>query len=388
MTMLKRLVLSSLVMCPALPLVSAPKPTVDEINAKVNAINSEIATLKNGTGKLDVVTRDMIALGAAMGTYGTTPAPVNPAVQPFFTLSVPQEAQDMAIALGTITFMKWTAKDVTVCRSSAINGSAHASKYVKLNGALTQVKSEEYFGRADGFTKCVHKGYNARAAVPLAETTARILQATASPTDMTQVKFIDLYNHYTPIWLQAKSANEVREFVEMAQMDLMSATVDPTVRPKDYRQALIITIENDPLLSSLDENLINELGDIFSVGSMANNTLREFISEEKAALIELLAENKKALDINPSFLEGLFEDLNEQNFYFNPKLMARDVLKNIFTLKHISQKLTGFGLGLLAVYMWKKWTEKKKEEGPEKLSEQNKLLVAALSEAIKKPATA
>ncbi|MDQ5890782.1 MAG: hypothetical protein QG604_656 [Candidatus Dependentiae bacterium] len=333
-----------------------------------------MAMLKN------LVLSSLLLSGAVPLTiHGVT---LNPMNQPFMTLKISDETSTFARAIGSMAFIKWTTKDVTICNSSALNGTVSATKYEKKDGQLVPVKSEEFTGRADGYTQCTRKGENARKAVPLAERTARMLRATANLTDMSQVKFVDLYNSYAPIWLQAESAADVREFVDTMQVDLAAAAIDPAVRPAQFRQVCLITIKKDPLLSTLDEQLLADLAELFNPGSFMNADLRKYVLAEKDVLCEIREDSKDALDINPSVLEGLFEDLTKENYFWKKSLFFRDITKQVFSLKHITKYATAGMLGYMG-YAFGKYVVESVKGKPEPVLEKPNAQTAFIIEAIK-----
>ena len=72
--------------------------------------------------------------------------------------------------------------------------------------------------------------------------------------------------------------------------------------------------------------------------------VRTYILKMRSALCDMVKDAKDGLDLNPSFLEGLFEDINSTNSQFNYKKIARDVVKKILSIEGFVTLAGSYGL--------------------------------------------
>ena len=96
----------------------------------------------------------------------------------------------------------------------------------------------------------------------------------------------------------------------------------------------MITIKNDLFLDTIDADLWKDLRFAYTMSTFANTTLRKHVWHLKQALADTLAGADK-IDVNPSFWEGLFEDLADTNYKFNFKKGTRQLISKVFSLQHV-----------------------------------------------------
>lgn len=268
----------------------------------------------------------------------------NPANSYFFSsdLVLSNDVRNLAYATHAVGFLKWSPKDVLIGDFDYLSGQFTLTKYLKSEtGELVPNKSEEYVGLADGGTKKVRKGKSARAgASKLQEGVARVFRATTKPADLAQVRLVSLYGKCMPLWLQAKSAAEVREFIDSVNADLNGVGINPTVREERFKPVLVITISDDLFLNSIDEFLWSDLREVFNVTTFMDADLRSYLWSVKNSLCEVLRDKDNLLDINPSFVESLFEDFQSANYGFSFKRFTRAVVKSFSVEKLLVPVIT------------------------------------------------
>lgn len=286
----------------------------------------------------------------------------NPANSYFFSsdLVLSDDVRNLAYATHGVGFLKWSAKDVLIGDYDYLSGQFTLTKYLKgETGELVPNKSEEYVGLADGGTKKVRKGRSARAgASKLQEGVARVFRATTKPADLAQVRLVNLYGKCMPLWLQAKSAAEVREFIDSVNADLNAVAIDPTIRPARFKPVLVITISDDLFLNSIDDILWSDLREVFNVTTFIDADLRKYIWNVKDALCDMLRDKEAMLDINPSFAESLFEDFQSANYGFSFKRFTRGVVKSFSIEKLLVPVVTGLVIAMIlknpGSWLWKR----------------------------------
>ena len=247
-------------------------------------------------------------------------------------LQASNEAKNIAYATHSVLFANITEKNNALCLYDYLGCKSTLTKYEKKGSSLIPVKSEEFTGKTEGGTKCTRKGKGARA-IKEQDGIARLLRATAKPNAITQVTFLDAYKNCVPMWVRAKSAQDVQEFIECVKDDLTDAAIDPLAQPEILKPILILTIEGDLFLDSIDAQLWQDLQSVYTVTTFADAELRKYIWEIKTALADTIQQGEH--DINPNFWECVFEDLAEENYGFSWKKGTRKLIKEVFSIKHV-----------------------------------------------------
>jgi hypothetical protein len=271
-------------------------------------------------------------------------------------LLVTPAAKQLAYLTHEVSFIQLNGDSVSVCRFDYLRGSATMTKYKKEGSELTPIRSEQYSGAADGGTKCISKGRGARK-VQLQEKLARGFRATVKKEALTQVKFVDLYTSFVPLWIQAESAEDIRSFIDCVQEDLIDAAIDPSVRTQDGKPLCIITLKNDLFLDTISPTLWKDLRSAYNMTTFADSELRKYIWNTKKSLAETIS--GAANEEFPSFWAELFEDLSRENYGFSFKKGARKFLSDVVSVKNIiAFALAAIGGGLVlkaGKYLNDKW---------------------------------
>lgn len=261
------------------------------------------------------------------------------------SLVLGDKARDIAMATQEVAFVKAGSKNVVTCRYNYMAGKSTLTKFNKEEHNLFPVKSEEYSHFIDGPQKCIRKGLKGRSALPLSEGIARAMKATTSPTKMSILSPIDLYNSVTPTWIIADSAEDVAEWVQNLEEDQANEGIAPQMRDDLVKPVCIVTIKGDLFLDTVDQELWNKLERSYNMTTFLNHDMRTHFWETKDKLVEARKIAKSGLDLNPNLLEGIFADLEEASCYFSHKGIVRN------TLKEISKKVFVWGIPALITLM-------------------------------------
>jgi hypothetical protein len=259
-------------------------------------------------------------------------------------LQVTPAAKQLAYLTHEVSFIQLNGDAISICRFDYLRGNATLTKYRKDGSDLIPVRSEQYNGAADGGSRCIRKGKNARS-VKLQEKIARGFRATVKADQITQVKFLDLYNSFVPMWIQAGSAEDIRSFIDCVKDDLTTAAIDPSVRTQDGKPLCIITLKNDLFLDTINPALWRDLRSAYNMTTFADSELRKYIWNTKTALADTI--QGASDEVFPSFWAELFEDLSKENYGFSFKKGARKILSEILSVKHITMfiaAVVGFNL--------------------------------------------
>ncbi len=267
--------------------------------------------------------------------------------QKFLTqpLLVSDNVRNLAYATLEVAFGRWNSKnEVILCKYNHFQNKAATTKYKSANGVLNPIKSEEYQGPADGSpssTKCVRKGRTARSTVAAQEGAARLFRATAKPEDMTQVSFVELYNNCIPLCMQADSAEQVTQFINYIQQALNDGAIDPSIRPRELKPLCVLIVSSDHLLRTVDNSQWEALQSIYNLTTMYDAPVRKYMLDVREALCEMVkVAGESKIDLNPSFIEGLFDDMNRENYDFNYKRIIREIISTVANVKFITGAIT------------------------------------------------
>jgi len=324
MTILNRITLAALLLSTATTFAEAPNNDTDTI------ASSDIATLAGAdANNFNLLTQNFF-------------------VQP---LLVSDDVRNIAFAMLEVAFGKWNKKEeVIFCTYNHFQNKATTTKYKNVEGVLSPIKSEEYTGPADGspnITKNVRKGRTARSTIAAQEGAARLLRAATKPEDITQVSLVELYNNCIPLCMQVDSTVQATQFIAYAQAQLAQAAIDPSVRAQELKPLCVLIVSGDHLLKTIDESQWAALQSMYNMTTLYDVEVRKHVLEMRKALCDMVKDAKDGLDLNPSFLEGLFDDLSSNNYNFNYKKIAREVISNVFSLKGV----VGMAAGI-AFYKW------------------------------------
>jgi hypothetical protein len=276
--------------------------------------------------------------------------PTNPSKKPFFLLPelMSDDRRNQAFAMLEVAFGKWNKKDeVILCTYNHFQNKAITTKYKDIDGVLSPIKSEEYTGPADGspsITKNVRKGRDARSTIPAQEGAARLFRAATKPENITQVSFIELYNNCIPLCMQVDSSVQATQFISYAQAQLAQAAIDPSVRAPELKPLCVLIVNGDHLLKTIGDSQWAALQNMFNITTLYDIEVRKYILEMRKALCDMVKDAKDGIDLNPSFMEGLFEDINSTNSQFNYKKITRDVVKKILSIEGFVTLAGSYGL--------------------------------------------
>lgn len=248
----------------------------------------------------------------------------------FTRFSLDATSWKIAQMVHSIAFIKLTKKDVTICVYDYFFGEVAVTKFNKdlVTKALTPVKSEVYNWAETGNTKCVRKGAGARASAPMGERTARLFRATASIADMNVVSSVSVFKKYMPLVIQAESTDVVYDFIDTLRDECRTEGV---ALNRVNKQLCSITIKNDPLYTTFDAELWDELSDLFTVTSPIFPEWVSLVFNTRSSLLEAIKEAKadSSLDTNSSLIECIMNDVEAKSAYFTPKAFLREFVKEL-----------------------------------------------------------
>jgi len=385
MTTLKKLTLLSCLLHAAAPLMLVADEAADQTTTTEQTASS---TESNESGASDATSTGTTTADDEQSTALTTQAPEQ-AIGDFgvaYLFAAPAVAQNIKEAAYTrhrVAFARW-GKHVIVDVTDYMNRTTRGTKYAKVKGQLVPEKAEKYVGTSEGASFCVRRGAGARSGV--GGSLAKLTRSTARPEHMELVQFVDLYNRGIPMWLQVESATDLREFLNTVQDQLKTAAIDVTVRSAEKKPILLISIENDFDLESIDSILWSDLEGTYNVATMVDGELRNYFFAAKEERAKIITEGKESNnDTNDSFLEGLFNKVEKEYDGFSFKKITQKILADLVKPSHISTFVVtlvaaGVGVKLLELgkqggeklYGW--WNPTKVAEG--KAAERNKAAMA------------
>ena len=246
--------------------------------------------------------------------------------------------RDFALSVPSVGFIRTTEKNITTCRYNYVDGKSSFTKFERVaatddtilpHANLRPVATEDYVLTFDANTHCKNKAQNGRKG--LGEFVARRLRAITNPHDMKSSTFVEFYQHCIPTWLQAESADQVTEFVSHLEQDLTLHMIDPAAIDTAVRPVLVLTIQDDLFLQSIDDQTWTQLHQLFNVTTFRDTKIRTLFLTMKNQLVE--AREIKGHDTNSSLMAGIFNDIADESANFSTNGMIRKTIKE--TMKKI-----------------------------------------------------
>jgi len=246
---------------------------------------------------------------------------------PFFSIpTLSPQVVSTALAYGRVGFVKAEETKAAVTRFDTLRGIVDVTRYTKAGTKLSVCKHETR-NYADGIKIPLQFNHSGRANSDADKQISRILGANSDDHEYGGPTLTTLYLEKTPLWIDAKTAADINDFLQYLAEELVNLGFDATSVPATYRPIVVITISNDPFLQTISADSWNTMNSYFNIASFLDEPVRNLFLDARRTLINI--SSNSLFEVGVPLWQGIYNDYSSMAENFEWRRMIRKGLKGL-----------------------------------------------------------